>query len=233
MSRSKENLIFIGGLLVIIFLLGKPSILLNGPILDGPIDCIGLGIMLLGLLIRTTARDWKITHGVDCLVTSGPYGIIRNPMYLGSFLMGWGVALILGSIYFLIAYTIFFLVIHEMIIHREEKFLRSIYKDEYEKYLRLTQRLCPSPIGFIRLIAHTFCWIASIPYAFIRERDALWGGLMAALIAEIVSDSLMKHSFEIHSEQEIELYILFGIFILWILSAILYRKLRESKAISK
>ena len=76
------------------------------------------------------------------LVTSGIYGVIRNPSYLGAlvYLLGWGLAFRSTVGVLLTALLIPPLVAR---IHAEERLLRSQFGAEYDAYLARTSRLIP------------------------------------------------------------------------------------------
>jgi protein-S-isoprenylcysteine O-methyltransferase Ste14 len=76
------------------------------------------------------------------LVTTGIYGTIRNPSYLGLLIstFGWGLAFRSGAGLLLAALTIPPLVAR---MNAEERMLRSEFGDEYTEYVERTWRLIP------------------------------------------------------------------------------------------
>jgi protein-S-isoprenylcysteine O-methyltransferase Ste14 len=76
------------------------------------------------------------------LVTSGVYGVIRHPSYLGLLLnsLGWGLAFRAGVGVLLTALTVPPLVAR---IHAEERLLRTQFGAEYDAYRARTSRLIP------------------------------------------------------------------------------------------
>jgi ribosomal protein uS17 len=62
-------------------LYARPSHFLSRPPVDDFIDILGIVISCTGLFLRVVAREWKIANGKDDLVTSGPYFVIRHPLY--------------------------------------------------------------------------------------------------------------------------------------------------------
>ncbi|MBQ9389940.1 MAG: isoprenylcysteine carboxylmethyltransferase family protein [Synergistaceae bacterium] len=68
------------------------------------------------------------------LATTGPYALMRNPLYFGNFVIGLGWSLIAGK-WAVIIFTLSFSVLYVMvIIPHEESFLRSKFGSEYEDY---------------------------------------------------------------------------------------------------
>jgi protein-S-isoprenylcysteine O-methyltransferase Ste14 len=76
------------------------------------------------------------------LVTSGVYGVIRHPSYLGLLVnsLGWGLAFRSGVGVLLTAVTMLPLVAR---IRAEERLLRTQFGDEYGAYCARTSRLVP------------------------------------------------------------------------------------------
>jgi protein-S-isoprenylcysteine O-methyltransferase Ste14 len=76
------------------------------------------------------------------LVTSGVYGVIRHPSYLGLLInsLGWSLAFRSGVGIFLTVILILPLLAR---IHAEEKLLRAEFGDEYQTYCSHTSRLIP------------------------------------------------------------------------------------------
>mgnify|MGYP003571304646 CR=1 FL=1 len=82
------------------------------------------------------------------LATTGPYALMRNPLYFGNFLIGFGWALIAG-VYAVIIFILSFYVLYNLaIIPHEEKFLRSKFGIEYESYCQKVQRFFPKKFNF-------------------------------------------------------------------------------------
>ena len=76
------------------------------------------------------------------LVTTGLYGIIRHPSYLGLFvfMLGWGLAFRSG-VGVIIAVLMLFVLLAR--IRAEERLLRETFGAEYDAYRARTWRLLP------------------------------------------------------------------------------------------
>ncbi len=99
-----------------------------------------LGVSLIGLAIRgyTIGQVPKDTSGrntgkqiANTLNTTGIYSIVRNPLYLGNFVMYLGIALYVQSIPFLLVFILLFFIYYERIIFTEEAFLRKSFGQSY------------------------------------------------------------------------------------------------------
>jgi len=148
---------------------------------------LGLGALLIvpGLLIRALASGHVRKN--EALATSGPYAYTRNPLYLGSLLIGVGFAVASRSWRVGIALVVMFFAIYVPVIRAEEKFLREKFP-EFEEYARRVPRMFPR-IG--RSSSSAGGGFSSGLYWQHREYDALLGSLAiaAALIAKML---LMK-----------------------------------------
>ena len=103
---------------------------------------IALGAVLIvpGLLIRALASGHVRKN--EALATSGPYAYTRNPLYLGSLLIGVGFAVASRSWWVGAALVVILLAIYLPVIHDEEAFLRGRFP-EFEEYARQVPRMLP------------------------------------------------------------------------------------------
>jgi protein-S-isoprenylcysteine O-methyltransferase Ste14 len=108
------------------------------------IYAIGLAFSLLGELVRVWAAG--TIHKDDTIAEVGPYGLVRNPLYLGSLLIAIGVSVMsgLGPIAWA-AILLLFLLFHMAAILYEEQFLKQKFGAPYELYLTRVPRLIPMP----------------------------------------------------------------------------------------
>jgi len=119
--------------LVALFLFMKPTLL---SIL------VGGTIMMAGEFLRTWASGY--IYKDQELATTGPYSIVRNPLYLGSFLIGLGATLISNVILLLILYPLLFLATYLPLILQEEEKLLKLFGDSALSYMTKVPRLLPS-----------------------------------------------------------------------------------------
>jgi len=130
------------------------------------LNCIGFFIALTGQFLRISARGYKSeTHsGRARLITDGPYGIVRNPMYLGSFLIGLGMFTILFPWWVAPIYSIFFLLWYAYQIHGEQQHLKQKFGSQYITYCKKVHSFFPKPSSFFtrtifRALPFRFSWI--------------------------------------------------------------------------
>jgi protein-S-isoprenylcysteine O-methyltransferase Ste14 len=122
----------------------------------GAVALLGLLVYLAGVSVRYTAfaslKEQLRLHvnegcGARFLVTGGIYGYIRHPVYLGACLEGVGIPLIFNSFYSLLFSVLVFLPFELHRAYVEEKYLRTIFGDEYEEYSSRTWGFLPLPFG--------------------------------------------------------------------------------------
>jgi protein-S-isoprenylcysteine O-methyltransferase Ste14 len=78
----------------------------------------------------------------DQVVAGGPYGYVRNPLYLGGWLLAVGASILMppsGAAFFVLSYSSFVLIL----IAGEERFLRAKQGGVYQQYCRSVPRLLP------------------------------------------------------------------------------------------
>lgn len=103
---------------------------------------IALGLIFIfpGLLLRALASGHVKKN--EALATSGPYAYTRNPLYLGSLLIGLGFALAARSWWIGILLVIMFFAVYIPVIRGEENFLRQQFP-EFDEYSRQVPRMFP------------------------------------------------------------------------------------------
>jgi len=105
---------------------------------------VGAVVVLPGLLLRALASGY--VHKNEALATSGPYAYTRNPLYLGSLLIGIGFAVAARSWWIGALLVVMFFVIYFPVIRDEEACLRQRFPEfeEYEKQVpRMLFRITP------------------------------------------------------------------------------------------
>jgi protein-S-isoprenylcysteine O-methyltransferase Ste14 len=134
----------------------------------------GGAVAVVGLALRAYAAGHLAKN--QSLATSGPYAHTRNPLYLGSALMGTGFALAGGSWVLGLVLMVLFAAVYWPVIRREEEFLRQEFGDAYERYAQSVPLFLPR----FRKAAggEEFQWKR---YRKNREHEALLGYLAAMI----------------------------------------------------
>jgi protein-S-isoprenylcysteine O-methyltransferase Ste14 len=101
----------------------------------------GGAVAAVGLLIRALAAGHLVKN--QSLAMSGPYAYTRNPLYLGSALMGAGFALAGGNWILALGCVLLFAAIYWPVIRREEEYLRREFGEVYDRYAQLVPLFLP------------------------------------------------------------------------------------------
>ncbi len=107
----------------------------------GVLVLIGFSLLGWSALIFRRART-TISPFLEsaALVTSGPFRLSRNPIYVGMVLGLVGVAIMFGSLTPFVVVPVFVVLIDRGFIAPEERMLNAKFSNEYEKYCRRVRR---------------------------------------------------------------------------------------------
>lgn len=129
-QRWRVSLGFVCGALFLLFARPRPVALL-----------IGAAISLVGLLLRAWAAGHIRKNSV--LATSGPYAFTRNPLYLGSFLLGLGFTIGSGRWPLGILFAVLFLGIYLPVMRVESRTLAQLFGESFQQYSRVVPLFFP------------------------------------------------------------------------------------------
>lgn len=117
-------------------------------------ELLCLGLALLGLWVRiltvgytpagTSGRNTQ-KQVAESLNTTGLYSTVRNPLYLGNFLVALGPTLLLRIWWVPAIYILVFMLYYERIIFAEEMFLREKFGLVYVEWATRTPAFLPRP----------------------------------------------------------------------------------------
>jgi protein-S-isoprenylcysteine O-methyltransferase Ste14 len=185
MKRSRQNLLWILPLVVLLATLAHPRFTFGSEGRDDIVDALGLALVLLGLALRVCARGWKYENGSRGLVTDGLYGYVRHPLYGASFLIGLGVCVIIGVPVFTLAFLAVFWASHLPVIRREEAKLARRWSEVYADYRRRVPALVPA---LDRLRERRPIRPRALAQSIRREADCLCGWTLACACLEVWQD---------------------------------------------
>lgn len=116
-------------------------------------ETLSICISLLGLGIRcvtagyvprgTSGRNTK-TQVAESLNTSGMYSIVRNPLYVGNFVIMFGITLFIQVWWLALMVWVGFWLYYERIIFSEEEFLRKKFGALFIEWAEKTPMLFPN-----------------------------------------------------------------------------------------
>ncbi|HTV65983.1 MAG TPA: isoprenylcysteine carboxylmethyltransferase family protein [Bryocella sp.] len=141
----------------------------------------GAAIASIGLAVRALASGCVKKNRE--LTTTGPYAYVRNPLYLGSIIIGVGFAIAARDLWIGIVLVVFFLAIYVPVIRSEEAYLRENFSG-YADYTRRVPSLLPRTLLW-RGVAQGF---SRELYLRHREYNALLGAaaIVFVLVAKIL-----------------------------------------------
>jgi protein-S-isoprenylcysteine O-methyltransferase Ste14 len=154
------------------FLLGRPR----------PLTLIVGGLAALpGLALRAWATGHLRKN--DALATTGPYAYTRNPLYLGSMVIGLGFTIAAGRLILGLVFAALFLGIYVPVIRVEAKTLDELFGRDYQDYAVAVPIFLPRVIAYRAGAAATKYDPAL--YRRYREYQAAIGLIVAWLLLAI------------------------------------------------
>ncbi len=106
-------------------------------------DFVGWLLFMVGAGMRWWATLYIGGRKQRTVVTSGPYSICRNPLYVGTFCMGLAVAFFLESFTFAFGLTIAAIFYMSVTVSAEEIKLRELFGPAFDDYCRDVPRFLP------------------------------------------------------------------------------------------
>ncbi len=95
---------------------------------------------------RALGRQWRIDAGLSAdheLVTSGPYGFVRHPIYTSMLCLLWATGFILAPWPLLAIATAVFVLGTQMRVRAEDRLLASRFGERFQDYRRRTGAYIP------------------------------------------------------------------------------------------
>lgn len=147
----------------------------------------GILLILFGELIRlysvsfigTISRTRKDNVGAD-LVTTGPYKVVRNPLYVGNFFIVSGIATYSGRLWLLLLTLALFAVQYYYIVIYEESILEQRFGEKFSAYRGQTPAWIPN-----RRALEELTWPQDLGTALRSERNTFAGIVTMLLLLMI------------------------------------------------
>lgn len=102
---------------------------------------VGSAIAIVGLAIRAWASG-HIRKSSE-LAVSGPYAYTRNPLYLGSLIMGIGFTIAAGVWWLALIFAMLFIGIYLPVMRVEADDIRRIFGEDFDEYERNVPMFIP------------------------------------------------------------------------------------------
>lgn len=160
------------------FLFGVIFLVITQPTLKVLVPGLILGSC--GLMIRVWAAGHLRKH--QELTVSGPYRWTRNPLYLGSMIMGSGLCIASGTYWLILLFIPLFLGIYLPVMKKEEHELSRSAGNDYQEYKSRVPLLFPMFPSKIPSKKIDFSWSW---FMFNREYNAVIGFLIISIYLSI------------------------------------------------
>lgn len=198
---------------------------INLPDITWSIICFS--VSLLGLLVRILVIGFtpKGTSGrntakqvAETVNTKGIYSVVRHPLYLGNFLMWFGIILYVNNIWFAITTVLLFWLYYERIMFAEEQFLKGKFGEQYQKWSMTAPPFFPKLKGWQK---------ADLEFSFKNVLKREYNGLFAVGISfaylNVFKNYLATRKFNI---SDFWLYTLAVTFVIFLVLRTLKKKTR-------
>jgi protein-S-isoprenylcysteine O-methyltransferase Ste14 len=113
------------------------------PLLRVVLDALGLGLVVVAVFGRIWCSLYISGYKEDRVVSEGPYAIVRNPLYVFSFIGAIGLGLTAGHLLILAIIAGAFLLYYPVVVLAEERHLQRKFGLAYESYLQQVPRFLP------------------------------------------------------------------------------------------
>ncbi len=143
MADGQDYFIILLILSVLLNFIFPVTVFLSPPFTYSGFLFIGFGLVLAfrsRSLFLKNATTLQPSEEPTLLVTSGPFLLSRNPIYLGMASILLGVAVVLGTLISLVFPVIFIMLIEFFIIPGEERKLEKIFGEPYREYKKSVRR---------------------------------------------------------------------------------------------
>lgn len=121
-----------------------------------PMLLIGVALAVVGEFIRIWAAGCISKNAR--LACGGPFAHVRNPLYLGSLLIGFGYCFMSGLWWSFLVMAALYYYFYFGTIYSEEEHLRTVLGEPYTRYMEAVPRLMPSPRRYTGAEAEPFTW---------------------------------------------------------------------------
>jgi len=119
--------------------------------LDKGFVALGLALAVAGQIFRIYAAGF--IHKNKQLATTGPYALVRHPLYLGNFLIMLGFTIAAANWYVSLAVLVFWLIWYPAAIAYEDAKLERIFEDEWRAWSKNIRAVIPGRFRFSDLRA--------------------------------------------------------------------------------
>ena len=117
----------------------------SGQTVHEMIEWLGIVLIVLCILGRTWSSLYIGGRKIEEFVQTGPYSVMRNPLYFFSFLGAAGVGMQVGSVTLGLICAVLAWLVFYTVVRQEEQVLEARYGAAYRSYLGRVPRFLPNP----------------------------------------------------------------------------------------
>jgi protein-S-isoprenylcysteine O-methyltransferase Ste14 len=121
------------------------SIYPSGQTTHEMIEWLGIVLIVVCILGRTWSSLYIGGRKIEEFVQTGPYSVMRNPLYFFSFLGAAGVGMQVGSVTLGLICAVLAWLVFYVVVLQEEQVLAARYGETYRDYLARVPRFFPNP----------------------------------------------------------------------------------------
>jgi protein-S-isoprenylcysteine O-methyltransferase Ste14 len=148
---------------------------------------LALRMLTVGTSPRGTSGRNTRAQKAAVLNTTGPYSVVRHPLYLGNSLIGLGLAMFTRTWFLPLIVTLATVLYYERIAAREEQFLEARFGEAFRRWAARVPAVVPRP-GAWRAPALPFSWRRALH----REFYAVGEVCTAFLVLDVLEDWMVR-----------------------------------------
>ncbi|MEQ1789617.1 MAG: isoprenylcysteine carboxylmethyltransferase family protein [Rickettsiales bacterium] len=141
-ARQLHSRIF-AVVLVVVLLVSSPLFAEN----SFPRECmlwVGYAMVIFGAFGRVYCSAFIGGRKNDEVVRAGPFSVVRNPLYVFSFIAMIGIGLQSGMLFVTVILIIAFMLYYPLVVAKEEAYLENKFGEQYAKYKLEVPRWIPN-----------------------------------------------------------------------------------------
>ncbi len=143
-ARGRIRVTRFAALVVLPLVVTTPSMWGHESVAHEILQWLGYAATIVCVLGRTWCTAYIGGRKRLDLVRSGPFSVVRNPLYCFSFLGVVGIGLLTGTLTWPFVFGIAFAVYYSVIVRREETFLLARFSEDYQGYMATVPRWIPN-----------------------------------------------------------------------------------------
>jgi protein-S-isoprenylcysteine O-methyltransferase Ste14 len=189
------------------------------------IACFAVSLSGLAVRVFTVAYSREGTSGrfrsaqrAESLNTDGAYSVVRNPLYIGNFLIVMGITFLFPHHTVIAFNMLLFILFYVPIVFQEEDFLLGKFKEEYREYCLRTPAVIPS----FRLWKKPQLKF-NLTRVLYRENGTFMGVVLGFVAIETLNDYFVAKRFHVDWPWAV---LLMASLAMWIVSRFLKRRLK-------